>query len=114
MRDGLATRIGSAVAVPDCDAHFLVQKFFKKNSVLSQNIESKGVDFFLPPRSMVLKVVRGKILETCGLTRFPLRRRFLLRPYAAQGTHWSDSAGMGPAVQRQRVAPVVRLSESYD
>jgi hypothetical protein len=35
----------------------------------AQNIENKGQDIFLPPRSMVLKVVRGKILETLELSR---------------------------------------------
>ena len=34
----------------------------KKHSVLTQNLENKGVEFFLPARSMVLKVVTGKIL----------------------------------------------------
>jgi hypothetical protein len=33
-----------------------------------QNIESKGPEIFLPPRSMVLKVLRGKILETLELS----------------------------------------------
>ena len=50
----------------------------KKHSVLAQNLENKGVEFFLPPRSMVLKVVKGKILETWELTRFPLGRGAVL------------------------------------
>jgi hypothetical protein len=41
----------------------------KKSSLLAQNLENKGAEFFLPRRSMVLKVVRGKILETLKLTR---------------------------------------------
>src|ERR1700733_9802779 len=39
----------------------------KKHAVFAQNIENKGPAIFLPPRSMVLKVVRGKILETLEL-----------------------------------------------
>jgi hypothetical protein len=46
---------------------------FKKTLVLAQNLENKGPEFFLPPRSMVLKIVRGKILETLEL---PRRRPF--------------------------------------
>ena len=41
----------------------------KKTLDTPQNIESKGPEIFLPPRSMVLKVVRGKILETLELSR---------------------------------------------
>jgi hypothetical protein len=41
-----------------------------KSSILAQNLENKGPEFFLPSRSMVLKVVRGKILETLELLRF--------------------------------------------
>jgi hypothetical protein len=40
---------------------------FKKTLSFVQNLENKGPEFFLPPRSMVLKVVRGKILETLEL-----------------------------------------------
>jgi len=40
----------------------------------AQNLENKGLEIFLPPRSMILKVVRSKILETlelsCGSTAF--------------------------------------------
>jgi hypothetical protein len=39
----------------------------KKLLVSAQNLENKGVEIFLPPRSMVLKLVRGKILETLEL-----------------------------------------------
>jgi hypothetical protein len=42
----------------------------KKTLVFAQNIENKGLEIFPPPGSMVLKVVRGKILETLELTRF--------------------------------------------
>ena len=45
----------------------------KKTLILRQNLENTGPEFFLPPRSMVLKVVRGKILETLEL---PRRRPF--------------------------------------
>jgi hypothetical protein len=40
----------------------------KNHSITSQNLENKGPEIFLPPRSMVLKVVRGKILETLELS----------------------------------------------
>jgi hypothetical protein len=39
----------------------------KKSSILAQNLENKGSGFFVPLRSMVLKVVAGKILETLEL-----------------------------------------------
>src|SRR4029077_8463402 len=39
----------------------------EKNSHSPQNLENKGPEFFLPRRSMVLKVVTGKILETLEL-----------------------------------------------
>ena len=39
----------------------------KNALVFAQNLENKGPEFFLPRRSMVLKVVRGKILETLEL-----------------------------------------------
>src|ERR1700691_4001183 len=42
----------------------------KKTLIFAQNPENKGPEFFLPARSMVLKVVRGKILETLGLAPF--------------------------------------------
>ena len=37
----------------------------------AQNLENKQPGIFLPARSMVLKVVRGKILETLGLSCLP-------------------------------------------
>ena len=39
----------------------------EKNSHSPQNLENKGPEIFLPRRSMVLKVVTGKILETLEL-----------------------------------------------
>ena len=47
----------------------VVQKFKKRSLVSAQNLENKRSEIFLPPRSMVLKVVRGKILETLELRR---------------------------------------------
>ena len=48
------------------------QRLRRKKTLASlQNIENKGPEIFLPPRSMVLKVVRGKILETLELAWFP-------------------------------------------
>jgi hypothetical protein len=53
---------------PDSLAHILVHNFGQKKTLVStQNLENKGPEFFLPARSMVLKVVRGKILETLEL-----------------------------------------------
>jgi hypothetical protein len=47
----------------DSTAHILVHNFDQKKTLISvQNPENKGPEIFLPPRSMVLKVVRGKIL----------------------------------------------------
>jgi len=45
--------------------------YLKKTLRLAQNLENKGPEIFPPPRSMVLKVVRGKILETLELARGP-------------------------------------------
>ena len=39
----------------------------KKTLDFPQNLENKGPEFFLPCRSMVLKVVRGKIFQTLEL-----------------------------------------------
>ena len=50
----------------------------KKTLVFAQNLENKGPEIFLPPRSMVLKVVRGKILETLELRWFPAARSSVL------------------------------------
>jgi hypothetical protein len=41
----------------------------KKTLSSPQNLENKGLEFFLPARSMVLKVVTGKILKTLELSR---------------------------------------------
>jgi hypothetical protein len=48
-----------------------VQKSLKKTQIFAQNIENKGPEIFVPPRSMVLKVVTGKILETLELSWQP-------------------------------------------
>jgi hypothetical protein len=42
----------------------------KKTLVSAQNIENKRSGKILPPRSMVIKVVRGKILGTLELSLF--------------------------------------------
>ena len=55
------------------DLHiFWCSIYLKKTLNFPQNIENKEPGFFLPPRSMVLKVVRGKILETLELRRLPV------------------------------------------
>jgi len=46
----------------------------KKTLNFPQNLENKGSEFFLPARTMVLKVVTGKIfqtLELCGSSSPP-------------------------------------------
>jgi hypothetical protein len=43
----------------------------KKTLISAQNLENKEPEIFLPARSMVLKVVRRKILETLGLAWYP-------------------------------------------
>src|SRR5271165_6203582 len=43
----------------------------KKTLYSAQNLENKRSEFFLPSRSMVLKVVTGKILETWELRWIP-------------------------------------------
>ena len=48
--------------------HFGAEVPSKKTLSSAQNIENKGSDFFLPSRSMVLKVVTGKIFKTLGLS----------------------------------------------
>jgi hypothetical protein len=52
----------------------------KKLSLLRQNLENKGPEIFLPLRSMVLKGVRGKILETLELYRASRARGFEAAP----------------------------------
>jgi hypothetical protein len=51
--------------------YFGAEKHSKKRSLLAQNLENKGLEFFLPSRSMVLKVVTGKIFKALELSRIP-------------------------------------------
>ena len=44
--------------------------YLKKKLISSQNLENKRLKFFLPARSMILKVVTGNILETWELAGF--------------------------------------------
>jgi hypothetical protein len=68
-----------ARATPARTAHILVQKKHEKKALIfAQNLESKGSEFFRPARSMVLKVVRGKILETLELPCSPTARGAVL------------------------------------
>ena len=73
----------------------------KKSPSSAQNLENKGSEFFLPSRSMVLKVVTGKIFKTLG--------------YCGQGLRlpdgWSGGQYFGTAAE---VAPKVRLSKIDD
>ena len=56
-------------------AHILVQDLpQKKLFIFAQNLENKGLEFFRPARYMVLKIVRGKILETLELACFAAAR----------------------------------------
>src|SRR5579863_9611706 len=80
----------------------------KKTLVSAQNIENKGPEIFLPPRSMVLKVVRGKILETLELASFPVARRFVLAPRAG------GAVGRTQRVSVPGGASAVRLSKICD
>jgi hypothetical protein len=50
----------------------------KKTLHFPQNLENKGLEFFFPSRSMVLKVVRGKILETLELRGLPAQEKLQL------------------------------------
>jgi hypothetical protein len=58
---------GPAITEPGCalgakTAHIMVQNFSQKKTLDSaQNLENKGPGKILPCRSMVLKVVTGKI-----------------------------------------------------
>jgi hypothetical protein len=54
---------------------FWCRIFPKKILISAQNPENKG-SFSWPPRSMLLKVVRGKILETWELAQARNRLRF--------------------------------------
>jgi hypothetical protein len=71
----------------------------KKTLASLQNIENKGSEFFLPPRSMVLKVVRGKILETLELAWLLAQRlvtlREILRPGGENAGLQDDGNGSG-------------------
>src|SRR5271167_2524968 len=70
----------------------------KKTLVSAQNLENKGPEIFLPPRSMVLKVVRGKILETLELC-------------ASQGMRFRFGFGRTTPWNGQKAAFAVRLSK---
>jgi hypothetical protein len=62
----------------------------KKTLDTAQNLENKQSGIFLPAKSMVLKVVKGKILETLELRRLSL----LAVPFwnCRQGWRWPDLA----------------------
>ncbi len=51
---------------------FRCRKYLKKTLNSAQNLENKRSEIFLPARSMVLKEVRGKILETLELAWCPI------------------------------------------
>jgi hypothetical protein len=55
-----------------------VQKILEKKPIFAQNLENKRWAKILPCRSMVLKVVAGKILETLELCVQRLARRSVL------------------------------------
>jgi hypothetical protein len=80
----------------------------KKTLVSAQNLENKGPEIFLPARSMVLKVVRGKILETLELAWFPAVRGSVLAPRAG-GAFGRTQRVSGPGG-----AFAVRLSKIED
>ena len=67
----------------DSECTIFGASFPRKKSLFSaQNIENKRPDILLPRRSMVLKVVRGKILGTLELEWFlgHPRIRLILAP----------------------------------
>jgi len=74
----------------------------KKTLYSAQNIENKGSEFFLPSRSMVLKVVTGKIFKTLGLS-WSVDNRL---PDGCRGFQHLGTAA--------EIAPKVRLSKTYD
>ena len=80
----------------------------KKTLVSAQNLENKGPEIFLPPRSMVLKVVRGKILETLELGCFPAAHR------CALALPRSRCTGHAQRVSGPGAASAVRLSKIGD
>jgi hypothetical protein len=51
--------------------HFGAAFRSKKTLISAQHLENKGPEIFLPPRSMVLKVVTGKIQKTLELSLGP-------------------------------------------
>jgi hypothetical protein len=53
--------------IPELRGDRLVLYVQKKSLSLAQNLENKGLEFFFPSRSMVLKVVTGKIFKTWKL-----------------------------------------------
>ena len=81
-------------------AHILVQHFHKKKTLSSaQNIENKGPDFFLPSRSMVLKVVTGKIFKTLGLS-WSIDNRL---PMVVGAQHLGTAPEVAPKVRLSRI-----------
>ena len=75
-------------------AHIMVQNFSQKNRSFSSKIlENKGPDFFLPCRSMVLKVVTGKIFKTLGLARLSGLSRLRSGLQQSAGRRFSPSSG---------------------
>ena len=65
----LLSRMFAIICAGKCLLHtFWCKISFKKTLSSAQNIENKGSEFFLPSRSMVLKVVTGKIFKTLGLS----------------------------------------------
>ena len=81
--------------------HFGAQFRSRKTLSSAQNLEKKGLAFFLPSRSMVLKVVTGKIFKTLGLS-WSVDNRL---PMVVGAQH------LGTAPE---VAPKVRLSKIDD
>ena len=89
----------------------------KKTLVSAQNLENKGPEIFLPARSMVLKIVRGKILETWELGCFPTAHRCATSASSFE-VHWSRSAGEAVQEPRppsgcQRSVIILQISSAY-
>jgi hypothetical protein len=64
VRSFPATQVSEATV--GC-THYGAEFPSEKTLFSAQKIENKGPEFFLPPRSMVLKVVTGKIFKTLEL-----------------------------------------------
>jgi hypothetical protein len=86
----------------------------KKTLHFPQNLENKGLEFFVPSRSMVLKVVRGEILETLELRGLSAQEKLQL-PRKIQKTNdpnFAASGGWGQNLGNMRVTAIRAVRSS--